>query len=385
MRTKSYRYADDPTEERIDMAQPQPRPRGIDHVGMSVDDIDTATEFLRKAFDAKVCYDTQTRDMPPRQGPETERQLGMPPGSKITRQRLVQIGAGPSIELFETSGADHQRAALLTDYGLNHLALYVDDIEASARRLADAGAQMLSEVHGNSPHEQTPGNGSVYCRAPWGTLIELQTYPGGIDYPADSETARWTPPPVHADEDHRDANANRGPTGQGTQGDASRLADQGGELVVPEIVQVDGGLSQERAVQIIRTAQLLYTFWNTGRQSYLDQALSPSFRDNMLPPGRPQGPQGPRAGSSGLRDAMPDLTLDLHAIYVTGNLFTARVTYHGHFTGTYNGVQGRGQAVTFDALDVQQLGDDGKITQEWHVEDNLGFLQQTGLATIAQG
>ena len=42
-----------------------------------------------------------------------------------------------------------------------------------------AGGQMLSEVHGNWRYEDTPGNASVYARAPWGTLIELQSIPGG--------------------------------------------------------------------------------------------------------------------------------------------------------------------------------------------------------------
>lgn len=36
----------------------------------------------------------------------------------------------------------------------------------------------------------------VYGRAPWGTLIELLSYPHGINYPQTSESHRWTSPAV---------------------------------------------------------------------------------------------------------------------------------------------------------------------------------------------
>lgn len=61
-------------------------------------------------------------------------------------------------------------------------------------RVVANGATALSEVHDNSAHEDTEGNGSVYLTAPCGTLIELQTLPHGHWYDADSEAHAWTPP-----------------------------------------------------------------------------------------------------------------------------------------------------------------------------------------------
>ena len=87
---------------------------------------------------------------------------------------MLRIGTGPGLELFEIEAPAHQPAAALNDYGLNHLAVYVDD--------------------GNSRYEDTPGNASVYARAPWGTLIELQSIPGGYHYPQDAEAEVWLPP-----------------------------------------------------------------------------------------------------------------------------------------------------------------------------------------------
>ncbi|UYG16409.1 VOC family protein [Brachybacterium huguangmaarense] len=141
-----------------------------------------------------MAYDGLTPDDEPRSGPEVERQLGLPRGAAIHRQRMFVIGEGPGLEVFEISG-EQRPASGLADLGLNHISLYCDDIEGSLARLVAAGGRALSEVHGNSRHEDTEGNGSVYVEAPWGMLIELQTIPGGHYYPADSESEVWMPSP----------------------------------------------------------------------------------------------------------------------------------------------------------------------------------------------
>lgn len=176
------------------MSDTQPRPRGIQHIGITVPDIEAATDFLVRGVGAELAYEALTPHDEPRQGAEVERQLGLPSGAAIHRQRMVVIGEGPGLELFEISG-EQREAAGLADFGLNHLSLYVDDIEGSLARLVEAGGEALSEVHGNSRYEDSPGNGSVYVRAPWGMLIELQTIPSGHYYPEDSPTRVWMPAP----------------------------------------------------------------------------------------------------------------------------------------------------------------------------------------------
>ncbi|WP_413730019.1 VOC family protein [Sodalis sp. RH22] len=168
-------------------------PRGIHHLGITVPDIDVATEFLRAALGARWCYDGLTREDTPRQGPDIEHQLGLPKGARIVRQRMLRIGNGPGLEMFEIESPHQQSAAALCDFGLNHLAVYCDDMNAAVARLQAAGGQFLSKKHGNSRHEDTSGNASVYARAPWGMLIELQSIPGGYYYDDDSEATAWLP------------------------------------------------------------------------------------------------------------------------------------------------------------------------------------------------
>jgi len=161
------------------------------------------------------------------------------------------------------------------------------------------------------------------------------------------------------------------------------LVDHSEGLVAPAAVHTAAGADLAQARAVVHTAQLLYTFWNTGDTTFLDQAISPSFQDNTLPRGRPQGPAGPIAASAAFRTAVPDLTCELADLYVTGDTFTARLVFQGHFTGTDSGVTGRGQTINFNAIDIQHVGAGARITEDWHLEDNLTFLRQAGLVTIA--
>lgn len=169
-----------------------PLPRAIQHIGVTVPDLDAATQFFKDGLGAKVAYDGLTEDDEPRQGAAVERQLGLPSGAAIHKQRFLVIGAGQGLELFEISGKQRE-AAGLANFGLNHISFYCDDIEGSLQRLVDAGGEALSEVHGNSRYEDSEGNGSVYVKAPWGMLIELQTIPNGHYYPDSAKAKAWTP------------------------------------------------------------------------------------------------------------------------------------------------------------------------------------------------
>ena len=47
-----------------------PLPRGVNHIGLTVDDLDQASAFLAKGLGAQWCYDGLTTEDAPRQGPE---------------------------------------------------------------------------------------------------------------------------------------------------------------------------------------------------------------------------------------------------------------------------------------------------------------------------
>jgi catechol 2,3-dioxygenase-like lactoylglutathione lyase family enzyme len=130
----------------------------------------------------------------PLSGPGIEKGLGVPEGTVLQRIRMVQLGAGPSLELFEYSGIEQRDPVIPTDYGIQHFCVYVDDIHEAARRLEEAGGRLLSEPQDLPGGDAGEGNMYLYSRSPWGSTIELVTYPSAQAYERTTALRRWRPP-----------------------------------------------------------------------------------------------------------------------------------------------------------------------------------------------
>ncbi|MFM0474025.1 ester cyclase [Paraburkholderia strydomiana] len=149
-------------------------------------------------------------------------------------------------------------------------------------------------------------------------------------------------------------------------------------LVKPQTLIVDHTLPKKQLNAQIRAARTYDTFWTTGDEAQARAALAENFTDRTLPPGRPQGIAGPLAASSAFHAAVPDVKASVEQMIVAGDRVVTHLHFTGHFTGTFNGTQGKGQTVDFIATDIYRIRD-GKITDNWHLEDNLTFLQQLGV------
>jgi predicted ester cyclase len=146
----------------------------------------------------------------------------------------------------------------------------------------------------------------------------------------------------------------------------------------PEILIVAGDIPADRRDAMIACAGRFYLFWNTGDETLLRQAISDRFVDHTLPPGRPQGPAGPAAASKALLAAVPDLKVVVSQQILARDRVVSHLRFTGHFTGSFKNTKGRGQAIDFIATDIVAVRA-GRITDNWHLEDNLTFLQQIGL------
>jgi predicted ester cyclase len=132
----------------------------------------------------------------------------------------------------------------------------------------------------------------------------------------------------------------------------------------------------------LKAVRAFYQFWNTGDEGGLKQALADNFTDHTLPPGRPQGPEGPAFASQHFRAAVPDLSVAVEKMIVAGDYVTVHMKFTGHFTGKFGNTQGTGQPIAFIATDLVKVGN-GRITDNWHIEDNLTLLQQMGVAKVS--
>jgi predicted ester cyclase len=150
------------------------------------------------------------------------------------------------------------------------------------------------------------------------------------------------------------------------------------DLPAPSSLTVDASLPRAQADAAILTARRFYAFWNTGEERYLAAAIAPGFTDRTLPKGRPQGPDGPAFASKAFRASVPDLRCEIRQLIVAGDRVAAHLRFTGHFTGVFGGKPGAGQLVDFIATDILRIAD-GRIVDNWHIEDNLTLMQQLGL------
>lgn len=168
--------------------------RGIDHIGITVPDMDEAIRFLKNAFGAEVIYSLVGKDDKPREGKHVDDTLALPKSAKIVRQTLMRLGNGPSLELFQFSNVSQKPSHMLQDFGLQHFTVYVDDMEKAMEIVTKAGGKPYYKPHKPHGPEGAKGSLGVYIQPPWGGIIEMFKY-DKIDYPKNTKVQRWTPPP----------------------------------------------------------------------------------------------------------------------------------------------------------------------------------------------
>jgi predicted ester cyclase len=140
-------------------------------------------------------------------------------------------------------------------------------------------------------------------------------------------------------------------------------------------------ISEAQRDATIKAVRNFYEFWNTGDEALLKVAIAPNFTDHTLPPGRPQGPEGPAFASRNFRAAVPDLKVTVEKMVVAGVYVTIHMNFTGHFTGKSGQTQGEGQPIDFIATDLVKV-ENGRIADNWHIEDNLTLLQEMGVAKV---
>ncbi|GAB3682812.1 VOC family protein [Angustibacter aerolatus] len=148
---------------------------GLDHVGLTVPDIEQATRFLVDVLGCELLYELAPITG---RGEWMREHLGVDPAAEVTHLRFFRCGSSPTLEVFQYA-APHQRLdpPRNSDVGGHHVALYVEDLDAAVAHLRDAGVEVLGEPTTSSgPHL---GQRWVYFLAPWGAQLELVSYPAG--------------------------------------------------------------------------------------------------------------------------------------------------------------------------------------------------------------
>jgi len=164
---------------------------GIDHIGITVPDVVTATTWLDRNLGGLNPLTFGPFSDPT--GDLMQQLVDVDPRAVIDQIRMVRLGDGPSVELFQYEAPDQDRTFRRnSDIGGHHIALYVDSIDAAVRHLQDeVGTKRLG------PFAVTDGPAAGqsinYFGTPFGTDIELISYPHGMAYERTASTLLWDP------------------------------------------------------------------------------------------------------------------------------------------------------------------------------------------------
>jgi catechol 2,3-dioxygenase-like lactoylglutathione lyase family enzyme len=164
---------------------------GMDHVGLTVPDIDQAVAWFERVMGCSAPLTFGPFGDPT--GTFMQDLLGVHPRAVIEQITLVRCGRSASIELFEYDAPDQNTTfPANSDWAGHHVAFYVDDIQAAVAHMVAQGVQKLL---GPLPVTDGPAAGQSinYFRAPFGTYIELISYPNGMAYESDPSRPLWSP------------------------------------------------------------------------------------------------------------------------------------------------------------------------------------------------
>ena len=147
----------------------------IDHIGITVPDLESAHVFFTQVLGAEYLY---------RLGPYQHdddwmsTHLGVADSTVMRRLHFYRLGGQAVFEIFEYDAAGQtQQPPRNSDIGGHHVALYVDDLDAAVKALHLNGLTVLGEP--TVSRHASEGQRWVYFLSPWGTQFELVSYPDG--------------------------------------------------------------------------------------------------------------------------------------------------------------------------------------------------------------
>ena len=124
---------------------------------------------------------------------------------------------------------------------------------------------------------------------------------------------------------------------------------------------------------------------NTGNFDLFKEAVSIENIDHDPARGQVPGPEGYRVFFSRLRDAFSDLTVALETMVADEESIAFAYTLTGTQNGSYMGIAPTGKKVKIRGMQISKFKD-GKMVERWGSSDELGMLQQLGVAALpAQG
>ncbi len=151
----------------------------IDHIGITVPDLEEAVAFFTDVLGAEEWY---------REGPSTDegdalwRELRVDPRASV-RLAMLRLGSTTTIELLEytmPAGEATTIAPRNSDHSAAHIGLRVRDIDAAAAHLRSVAEIEVLDGPIRVDGGTSDGLRWIYFTTPWGLMMELVQLPDGM-------------------------------------------------------------------------------------------------------------------------------------------------------------------------------------------------------------
>ena len=113
-----------------------------------------------------------------------------------------------------------------------------------------------------------------------------------------------------------------------------------------------------------------------GDLAVIDELIVHDDVDHRATPPQPTSRTVLKDRVTVLRRAFPDLYLIVEDQIVDADRVVTRSTVRGTHTGEFLGLAPTGRQVAFELIDVNRVGDDGRITEHWAAVDTHSLLDQ---------
>ena len=145
------------------------------------------------------------------------------------------------------------------------------------------------------------------------------------------------------------------------------------------------GMSGQSVKEIknINTAREVINAFNTGNVTNVSSFISEQYfnHESQIDPirGQLRGPTEFIDTIKNIRIAFPDLRHNEEQIIAQDDIVVSVINVTGTHTGNLFILPPTGNAISYDAVHVYRIGEDGKIVEHKAIRDDLTFLAQMGI------
>ncbi len=131
--------------------------------------------------------------------------------------------------------------------------------------------------------------------------------------------------------------------------------------------------TQQRNRELVR--HFIERMTTDGRESAIDEFLSPYFIDHNAPPDQPPGTEGVKRTLKKVQHALADVRVHLDDLLADGDKVVIRHRAEATHVGSFMGYPGTGNRLSWTTISIYRI-EDGKIVERWGLIDHAALLHQ---------